>query len=178
MKYLLLAMFSIGVASGHLLEGVPSSLTISYRSGHSITLGSEKNNLSTIVLTLNGTTITLPQEELSDLPYPNLRSVRLFETDLDKVKKYHLELQFGIAPDLHGSLGYESEGDTVRFYFSEGRYAVRVVTLEHSREDRLGLEPAKHYSKKPGKPEEPPNRNEDKKKANKAEMATPRKPSD
>jgi hypothetical protein len=156
MKYILYSLLLLGIAKGHLLENEPASAKITFKNGHSTSLGINNDGLSELIVVLLGRTIIVPQEDLSDLSFPDLTSVKLLETDLDKVKGYLVALKFGVAPDVHGSIRHSASATcTVKFSFSEGRYVGRVVILPDPPDS---FDPGPRYFKEPGQPETPAGR--------------------
>ena len=151
MKILLLPIFLLGAAHAHLLEGVPASLTVTYKNGNSVTLATKDDKLVKAEVTLNGKVIEVPKNDLSDIEHPNLQSVKILETDTNKAKQYRLELKYSMPPDVHGSIDDDAAHVVASFHFSEERYGTRTIKFVLAKNQQT---------------------------ANKAEMATPRKPSD
>ena len=127
MKIILLPIFLVGVAHAHLLEGVPAALTVTYKNGNSVTLATKDDKLVTVEVTLNGRAIEVPKNDLSDIEHPNLRSVKILETDTNKAKHYRLELKYSMPPNVHGSIDDDSAHVVASFHFSEERYSARTI---------------------------------------------------
>jgi hypothetical protein len=150
MKWIAALLFSLGMAQAHLIESAPSSVSVKFTNGNAAVLTTKDERLESLEVTLNGRKIVMEKEKLGNIPFPNLRSIRLLETDLDKVKRHFLSIRFGVAPDVHGSTSSDDDGHTVTFIFEEGHFSSKTVDLTESTSDPFGLPPANPLPDKNG----------------------------
>jgi hypothetical protein len=147
MKSIVAALLSVGIAQAHLIESVPSSVSIVFKNGNAAVLTTKGDRLESLEVTLNGRKIVVEKGKLGDVPFPNLRSIHLLETDLDKAKKHSLSIRFGVAPDVHGSTLSDEDGHTVRFVFEDGRFVSKTIDLIEATSDPFSPPPIKPLSK-------------------------------
>jgi hypothetical protein len=150
MRLIVALICSAGLAQAHLIESVPSSVSLKFKNGNAAVVTAKDERLESLEVTLNGRKIVMEKETLGNIPFPNLRSIHLLETDLDKVKRHFLSIRFGVAPDVHGSTMSDDDGHTVTFTFVEGQFSSKTVDHAESTSDPFSPPPIKALPERSG----------------------------